>query len=304
MAQLFYDVLGIDVSTGALATMVQESGGGLGLFLDTTREQLQDTLSVNFDETGARVADRLHWVHDASSGLLTLLDCHERRGTVAMEDLSVISKMSGIAIHDGWRPYRRYDVVHELCNAHYLRELEAVGAVFDQGWAKEMIALLLEAKHSVEATKGAGCDRLEEATLHSIRVRYGMLIQKGWTANPAPAIGKRHGIKATAANLLKRLDAQRADVLRFATDFEHPLTTTRLARCEDGQAPAEDLGLLAHTRGGPQLLRHPQLHLDNAKAGTGRTLRATAPLRRRGLAPGSRPSDLSASRLSPHEADT
>jgi len=67
MAQLFYDVLGIDVSTGALATMVQESGGGLGLFLDTTREQLQDTLSVNFDETGARVADRLHWVHDASN---------------------------------------------------------------------------------------------------------------------------------------------------------------------------------------------------------------------------------------------
>jgi hypothetical protein len=119
MAQLFHDVLGIDVSTGALATMVQEAGGGLGLFLDTTREQLQDAPSVNFDETGARVAGRLHWVHDASNGLLTLLDCHERRGTVAMEDLGVISKMSGIAVHDGWRPYRRYDVAHQLCNAHY-----------------------------------------------------------------------------------------------------------------------------------------------------------------------------------------
>ena len=119
MAQLFCDVLGIDVSTGALATMVQEAGGGLGLFLDATREQLQDAPSVNFDETGARVAGRLHWVHDASNGLLTLLDCHERRGSIAMEDLGVISKMSGIAVHDGWRPYRRYDVVHSLCNAHY-----------------------------------------------------------------------------------------------------------------------------------------------------------------------------------------
>jgi len=36
MAQLFHDVLGIDVSTGALATMVQEAAGGLRLFLDTT----------------------------------------------------------------------------------------------------------------------------------------------------------------------------------------------------------------------------------------------------------------------------
>jgi hypothetical protein len=34
-----------------------------------------------------------------------------------MEDLGVISKMNGIAVHDGWRPYRRYDVVHSLCNA-------------------------------------------------------------------------------------------------------------------------------------------------------------------------------------------
>ena len=103
--------------------------------------------------------------------------------------------------------------------------------MFDQGWAKEMIALLLEAKHSVETSKGAGCDRLEEATLHSIRVRYGMLIQKGWAANPAPAIGKRHGVKATAANLLKRLDAQRADVLRFATDFRAPFDKGLASHC-------------------------------------------------------------------------
>jgi hypothetical protein len=38
-------------------------------------------------------------VHDASNDLLTLLDCHERRGSIAMEDLGVISKMNGIAVH-------------------------------------------------------------------------------------------------------------------------------------------------------------------------------------------------------------
>ena len=44
-----------------------------------------------------------------------------------MDEMGVIAKMRGIAVHDGWKPYRSYDVVHQLCNAHHLRELEGVG---------------------------------------------------------------------------------------------------------------------------------------------------------------------------------
>jgi len=46
-----------------------------------------------------------------------------------------------------------------------------------------------------------------------------MLVAKGWAANPAPEVGKRHGVHKKAASLLVRLDTQRGDVLRFATDF-------------------------------------------------------------------------------------
>jgi hypothetical protein len=111
MAQLFGDVFGMEVSTGALVQMVTEVGGSLGLFQDVVRDLLQDAPAVHFDETGGRVAGKLHWMHVASSALLTLIDCHERRGRVAMDDLGVIAKMQGIAVHDGWRPYRSYDVV-------------------------------------------------------------------------------------------------------------------------------------------------------------------------------------------------
>jgi len=227
MGQLFRDVLGLEVSTGALAKMVAEGGGALGLFLDVVRDLLQDAPAVHFDETGGRVEGRLHWVHVACSALYTLLECHQKRGTVAMDDMGVIAKMTGIAIHDGWKPYRSYDVVHALCNAHHLRELEGIGVVWDQGWANELADLLIEARDAVDDAKAQGKDRLDSPALHSIRVRYGMLVKKGWAANPAPEVGKRSGYNKKAANLLVRLDTQRQDVLRFATDFDVSFTNNQ-----------------------------------------------------------------------------
>ena len=121
MAQLFSDVLGAPVSVGALAQMVTEAAEAAGPFLDATRSALHDAPVVHFDETGGRAIGRLHWLHSASTGLLTLIDCHQKRGRAAMDDLGVIRQMTGVAVHDGWKPYRHRKVVHALCNAHYLR---------------------------------------------------------------------------------------------------------------------------------------------------------------------------------------
>ena len=129
-------------------------------------------------------------VHVASSAPLTLIECHERRGKVAMGAMgSVLAKMSGIAVHDGWKPYRSYDVVHAPCNDHHLRELDGVGVVWDQGWANEMIELPVEAKKAVERAHRRGSRRTRcLRVLHSIRVRYGILVARGWAANPLPEV--------------------------------------------------------------------------------------------------------------------
>jgi transposase len=155
MAELFADVLGIEVSVGALAAMVADAGGRLGLFLEVTKDLLRAAPAVHFDETGARVAGSLHWVHVASNALLTLLECHKPRGTKAIDEIAVMAKMAGVAVHDGWKPYRTYDVVHALCNAHHVRELEAIGAAEHQSWASEMVELLYDAREVVERAKAA-----------------------------------------------------------------------------------------------------------------------------------------------------
>jgi transposase len=230
MAQLFNDVLSAPVSVGALAQMVTEAADATEPFTDATRALLRNADVVHFDETGGRAAGRLHWVHSASTSLLTLIDCHPKRGRAAMDDLGVIGAMSGVAIHDGWKPYRHYDVDHALCNAHHLRELNAVGIGWDQGWANDLARLLVEAKHAVEDAQAAGADCLEVGVLHSIRVRYGRLVAKGFAANPAPEVGKRSGYEKKAFNLLVRLDGQRDDVLRFITDFNVPFDNNQAER--------------------------------------------------------------------------
>lgn len=222
LAEIFADVLGIPVSVGAITSMVAQAGGALGPFVSDVTDLLCDAPAVHFDETGARVEGSLHWVHVASSALYTLLCCHKRRGGVAMDDMGVIAKMAGTAVHDGWKPYRGYDVVHALCNAHHLRELDGVIEHFGQVWAEQMITLLLDAKESVEQAIERGEDQLDPGVLRSIEVRYAKLISKGWTANAKAAASTGKWYQDTAVNLLKRLDTHRDDVLRFTADFNVP----------------------------------------------------------------------------------
>jgi hypothetical protein len=55
-------------------------------------------------------------------------------------------------------------------------------------------------------------------------------VAKGFAANPAPEFGKRAGYEKRAFNLLRRLDEQRADVLRFVTDFNVPFDNNQAER--------------------------------------------------------------------------
>jgi transposase len=112
-AQLLADVLDAPVATGTLAAVVAEGASGLEEFVEVVRGQLAAAPVAHFDETGARIAGRLHWVHSASTSLLTLLTAHPRRGNLAMDAAGVLPGFTGVAVHDGWAPYWRYqDATH------------------------------------------------------------------------------------------------------------------------------------------------------------------------------------------------
>ena len=60
-AQLLSDVLGASVATGTLAAMVAEGAMRLDGFIEVVRAGLAAAPVAHFDETGTRVAGRLHW---------------------------------------------------------------------------------------------------------------------------------------------------------------------------------------------------------------------------------------------------
>jgi hypothetical protein len=94
-ARLLGDVLGAPVAAGTLAGVVAEGAVGLGEFTKTIRDQLVAAPVAHFDETGARVAGRLHWVHSASTSTLTLQTVHPKRGVAAMDQAGVLPALRG-----------------------------------------------------------------------------------------------------------------------------------------------------------------------------------------------------------------
>jgi hypothetical protein len=134
-------MLGAPVATGTLAAVMAEGARGLDGFVEVVRAGLATAPVAHFDETGVRVAGRLHWVHSTSTSLLSLFTVHAKRGKVAMDQAGVLPVFGGVAVHDGWAPYWRYqDATHALCGAHLLRELEAISDEPGQGWAAGMAA--------------------------------------------------------------------------------------------------------------------------------------------------------------------
>jgi transposase/uncharacterized coiled-coil protein SlyX len=234
-AQLLADVLGASVATGTLAAVLAEGAAGLDGFLANIRDQLAAAPVAHFDETGARVAGRLHWVHSASTSLLSLFTVHAKRGKVAMDQAGVLPGFVGVAVHDGWAPYWRYEVTHALCGAHLLRELEAITDEPGQGWAAGMAELLVDAKLVADRARAAGAGRVEGAARARLHARYERLLADGRAVNPPPPASSRRrrrgrARRSPAGRLLARLDTHRDEVLRLLDDCRVPFDNNQAER--------------------------------------------------------------------------
>jgi transposase len=229
MAELF----GCPISEGSVESAVGACHEQLAEVEAAIKLKVEGSSVAHFDETGLNVGGKTSWLHVASTAELTFYAVHKKRGRAALDEIGVLPRFRGRALHDGWASYWQYgDCAHALCNAHHLRELTFVEEQLGQGWAKDLKELLLEIKQAADAARGQALGGLSDETKRDFASRYDVLLEAGLKMNlPSEPTGKRGRPKrGKAGSLVDRLQAHKGATLAFMEDLAIPFDNNQAER--------------------------------------------------------------------------
>jgi len=228
------DLFGASLSRGTFVEWIQLAAQAVAPVEAAVKQALAQATVLHSDETGVRRAGTLAWAHVASTPRLTHYAIHAKRGAEATAAIGILPNYHGVSVHDGWKPYQTYTTCrHALCNIHHLRELTFLEEQYQQAWARDLKALLLEMKAATEQARTAGLRRLAPAIRSAFVIRYDKLLAAGHAANPPPARRphQRGRVKQTPAhNLIERLWLGQAHVLAFLDDLTIPFDNNQAER--------------------------------------------------------------------------
>ena len=233
---LLGSLMGVGLSTGTIASMISQCAKKVGGTLDTIREMLAKEYVVHFDETGTDVNGKTIWVHNSSTPALTYQTINGRRGQEGMEANGVLPNFNGVAVHDCWKPYWKFeDVQHGVCCAHLLRELTWVEEFSEKhGWATRFKAMLMSMKKAKERTIGKGRTKISGYYENKFSEEYDSIIEEAEQACPEPPDPpeKKRGRKkkGKVRALIERLKELKDSVCLFIHDFHVPFDNNQAER--------------------------------------------------------------------------
>lgn len=222
LGQTCLDLFGHPLSLGTITQNNERAYEALAPVESAIIRGLHQAPAVNVDESGIRVAGSLHWLHVASTPLLTFYGVHDKRGTEAMDALGVLPDCRAWLVHDHWKPYFKYDALHALCNQHLLRELKFLSEECAEPWAAELTGFLLDWKVDPRTKNG-----LDENVFQKAHSRYKAILQKGRRIHPRRKYGTGRTRQGKATNLLDRLQDYDLSVLAFLIDPNVPFTNNQ-----------------------------------------------------------------------------
>jgi transposase len=226
LAELMAALFGVRLTTATIARMGRDCARRFGGFVEIVRGHVAAAPLKHMDETGFRICAKLQWLHIASTRLLTHYRVSPKRG-------SLLDDVVGIVVHDHWKSYFKLSgVLHALCNAHHLRELNALVEIEKEDWAFAMQRLLRRACHATNVARERNRP-LSPRVVARFRRRYDAIVAEGLAFHErqaplvsAAAQARRRGRapRRTGHNLLVRLSDHKEAVLRFLTDLSVPFT--------------------------------------------------------------------------------
>jgi transposase len=217
-AVLMAEMAGIRVSLGwiagirAKAAALVESSG----FPDLVKELLRQAEAVHADETPARAAGGMRYVHLACTPYLTHMHTGDRSAS-AVDAGGVLPGYSGIIVRDGYHGGYGHltDALHAWCGAHLLRDLKDLYE-FEPGKqdrAEQMAGLLTEARDTARDARAGGKKYLDPDVLGSLAARYRAIATSGLAANVYRQTATAKDARRVARRFLRHEDM----ILRFIT---------------------------------------------------------------------------------------
>jgi transposase len=226
---LLRDLFGAaSLCAASVTTWVNAAARTLGGVVEHIRARLAEGGVRHLDETGLRVAGKLHWLHSVSNRAFTHYRLSARRGDVPT------FLNGGTVVHDHFKPYyaqlNGVDA-HALCGAHHLRELKAIEQIEKEPWAKAMSALLNTANRLKHEAQERGQTKFLEPVRQALVARYKTIVANGLAFHkrqpPLRKSPRGRTARRPGNNLLLRLRDFQEDVLRFIADFTIPFTNNQ-----------------------------------------------------------------------------
>ncbi len=226
VAQALNDLFGAPlICPASVVAWVGKKAGELGEVYKAIGERVAEAKVRCLDETGYRIAGKLHWLHTTSSLAFTFYRAGEKRGDIPTD------LRDGVVVHDHFLPYRGMDTVeHAFCNAHILRELQALIEFEKEPWAELMRAVLLDANAAVNVAREAGASALPPEAIavfverYWAAVRLGLAFHRQLPKLETKSPGRGRPKQRPGQNLLERLKTFKTETLRFMSDFDVPFT--------------------------------------------------------------------------------
>lgn len=231
VCQLLRDLFGATrLCAASVTNWTRGAANKMGLVVEHILTRLTEGGVRHLDETGLRVAGKLHWLHAICDTAFTHYRIDAKRGAVPT------FLTGGTIVHDHWKSYYAHMNgvdAHALCGAHHLRELKAIEDIEKEPWATEMSALLNRANQLRCTAQDQGETELPEPVRQDIITGYMAILAEGLAFHERqPPLAKSSGARGPKArrpghNLLLRLRDYRDDVLRFIADFAVPFTNNQ-----------------------------------------------------------------------------
>ena len=103
--------LRVHLVTATIARISQDCAARFQVFADVVRNRVAAAPIKHMDETGFRIGGKTQWLHIASTMLLTFYRVSARRG-------SLLAHVTGIVVHDHWKPYYTLKAACTRCVTH------------------------------------------------------------------------------------------------------------------------------------------------------------------------------------------